>query len=258
MVTISATFKFTLKKIARQIDELKIDSVRQYCRMYNISEINKELIGWYHFISFELFIEFAVNSMYFNFYYYVFIIELSKIGAFSSFLVITVIHVGSEIYQSIIRFSKVYFDLTKESNSKLDEMRVNWRDGFAGFMIGALSNSFSDNCTFIEWQTRHSIDMSMRFFAMISMFTMFLSQIFVIGRKGFYIETKNEYYTALLYLCSSFVIDTIYFWSIFWYNCKYKQFNIWKPFLFVYLSDYRVVLTIFIFGYFIFCFETSN
>ena len=102
--------------------------------------------------------EFMFNQTYFLLYYSLFIVELWNISNIQ-FIQIIIGHLFSEIIQSTIRFSKYYFNKTQEYYNKLLKYNESKNMSILNFIL----NIIEDDCTFMEWKIRHSIDIAIRY-----------------------------------------------------------------------------------------------
>ena len=108
----TSCFKRLLKYFARKIDIV---------RMNTIDNSNSKLC----LISLEITSEFAVNITYYATYYFYFMFDLlnDKINhSILLFIQIAAIHILSEICQSIIRFSQLYFQVTSKWTDRFTTM----------------------------------------------------------------------------------------------------------------------------------------
>ena len=226
----TSLFKFLTKIIARRIDVLSIT----YCgHIYSNYTAGAHHIA--SFVSVEMVMEVIFSVLYYTYYYCYFVIELSSINKFDTFIVITIYHVLSEVCQSILRFSSYYFDKTAQIYKICDKFL---NDHKMNKTRRIYLKMFRDDSTFIEWQTRHSIDMSLRMVALVSSFVFTLIYLTVIGKKTLGINSYNSFYYALFYFSASFIVDMIYFLCVFLIN----NFNVWRPFLTMFSAkDHKVV-----------------
>ena len=245
LLALTAIFKIILKALSKQIDVITM----QKNTIVNFGNFKNRM-------SLELLMEFVVNLMYFHFYYYGFIVKLSLVDNIWMFIFITGLHVLSEVCQSVVRFSKQYFDLTTKLFAKLintctdgccncnadccvkSKCNQNCNSGFEKYL--------RDDSTFDEWRTRHSIDMSLRVISLIISFVNVTITLFAVGYKNFEIQTKNEFYRALLYFIVSFSVDMIYFGLVFSINLYKLQFNVWKPLLTMFSGEKKIITCFFI------------
>lgn len=252
LLSITSTFKIILKLIGIQIDIIRIKTINIEDRLtitvdYNASYEYRDPINkkYYNYISFDLLMELVINIIYFNSYYIVFISQLYDLATDAKlFLQVTILHVLSELCQSIIRFSKFYFDISTNIFQFFSNLlgKKHWIIYYS-----------TDESTFEEWRTRHSIDMTIRIFAMIISYSSVMLEICSLSKSSFpqaFGATTNERKEILLYLNISFIIDVVYFTLVFIFNnyCqpKHLRYNVWKPFLLFFGRSYKVVLTLFI------------
>ena len=161
-------FKQIFKFIARKID---IINVIIYSK-HNNSPTEPSI---FNFISFEICIEFIMSLIYFVNYYYVFVMELSRINENRIYIQIITIHVCSEIIQSIIRFSRLYYQWTSRfyvkciqfvNTHKTNDNENKCSNCIAKLLHIILVKLFQDDSTLDEWRIRHSIDMSIRVYSL--------------------------------------------------------------------------------------------
>ena len=254
LLSMTAIFKLILKKLARFIDIIRKNN-------YHLHLSNNKY-AFVYFISFEILVEIVISILYFNVFYYFFIFELSIVKEYTQFVNITVLHVCSEIIQSLIRFSRSYFDVT----SKLLNLMIGCNDNLK--MLNIIIALFKDDSSFFEWQTRHSIDMSMRVISTMIGFTNVLLYVFAIGYKIYGFKDKAQFHRGIIYFFISFTIDMVYFLLLFlfnYYNCKNytccnfsgcnckengtkktQGFNVWKPFLNLFELNYKIMFVTFL------------
>ena len=229
-------FKCILKFIARRIDVLNVNCLykNDYDYTYN------QNIEWYKYISFEMTVEWMVNLLYFELYYCLFIVELTNMDM-KSYMWIVPIHVLSEIYHSIIRFSQIYFYLSGkiincvESNQLLSQ----------NIFISNILNAFRDDSSIDEWRIRHGIDMTVRVLSFLTTCIAIILELSLCGYSYYLIPNASHFKTALLYLVSSILLDVAYFLVVFLINYYRLDFNFLEPFLRIYKSNYKVVLVLF-------------
>ena len=265
LLSVTSIFKLILKYIARHID-----IVRQVCFKHEkISKSDESYQSQYwaiksnndkysnvnvssdrefiHFVSLEIIMEFVVNLFYYYNYYYYFILELSLIDETHSFVEITIMHVFTEVCQSTVRFSKYYFYCSKRIIQQMKHCsKCNWR-----LWCCCFRSSMDDDSSFDEWRTRHSIDMSMRVISMISSFVNVITIIIAVGYKNYGMSNVHQYYRGLRFYAISFSVDIGYYLVLFLVH-KYlinPSFNIWKPFLRICASDFRIIVVMFVIGF---------
>ena len=192
----------------------------------------------------------------------------------SRFVTILICHVISEAFQSILRFSRHYFALTvkfikyiiwKNEQFIDDATSINYINStsqnysefereFERDTIGKTGNAYGnkkpnfvlrwiywvydhhlkDDSSFKEWQTRHSIDMSIRVFSIVLV----------------------NCYLVLYHLASddinSFLKNMGYYWILFGTDMMYflllfliKKFNVWEPFLLMFAANYKIMTCLF-------------
>ena len=243
----TATFKQMLKYVARKIDVLTVHYKRNEMDNNNDNNNNcndTSIVKWYDFVSFEILMECYIDMMYFYLYYYLFIKELSEIDFdnISLFVKIETLHILSEIWQSIIRFSSIYFDFSDKIYLKFVDYTQSKQYHFINNMLIKL---FKDESNLIEWQTRHSIDMSIKVLSLINSFLIITIDVFVQGKSTFGISNEEDFYQAIFYFSLSFSIDIMYFALIFGINYYKSRQNVWKPFLLMYQSNSKTILYLF-------------
>ena len=258
----SSLSKILLKLVARNIDVINMN-----CE-YNLY-ISKK---WYHYVCMELLIELSINLVYFTNYYLLFLYELSSINTYHVFLIIFY-HLLSESCQSIIRFSSLYFHITKKIYSKIEYYYYNYNDindhedddddqddtidtnnkykhkhSYMYKLLSLILYIFEDNSNVDEWRIRHSIDASIRFISLICAFVAFVIEIIISPRKYFDAQNvnKSDYFNGILYCCLSFFCDLIYFAFLFLYNyCCNDYFIICKPLIFMYRANTKMWICLF-------------
>ena len=234
--------KYLLKRIARQIDICTIKFYHwmkamfnndhgysysySYKCNYNSQNYNTTVDEHPHLMSFEIFCEIFVSYFYWGQYrfYVAFFLPSWKI-----FIRTMIVHLISEIGQSGIRSSKVYFNY-----SMLFE---NWIKQRQSRIIKFVANKIvnDDDCTFNQWKIRCSIDVMIRI--IISAFTAIpqLALILCFYHNFYNYNDTQTYFKAISYNLISLSTEIIYFGVIIIVNLKYNQFNIIKPL--IYLSQ---------------------
>ena len=245
LVVFCTVFKLVLKQIARKIDMVSVHVAEKVNTNYDYNFGQGSKLNTYD-VSFEIFIEFTVNLIYYNFYFDKFTLELSDISdkgnANELFIEITAFHLLTEMIQSVIRLSKMYFHLTARIISSLQD--CNWF-GCLNFVF----NIIKDDSTFDQWKTRHAIDLSLRILSLWVSFAIIVTMLFV--DKVTY--DSNILGSVYAYFIVSFCIDCLYFLSLFllYYYCD--EFNIWKPILIIFTSNWKVFFCIFVLGSLVLC-----
>ena len=253
LLFMTSIVRIILKQIARQIDCLRMnlynyyqyDHDANYNYNYNYQKQNIQLIKnnkyytFAQFISFEIVTEMTMNLLYYVYYYVNFIVELSNIDNNSYiFLKITMIHIVSEICHSVIRHSKIYFEQTSQLYQKLIATLTNCN--ICSCCKNCVEFMWKDDSNFEEWRTRHCIDMAARVCSFLMAFIVVFIFILVIGYKVF--DLNNS---AILYLMVSFGFDSVYFTMVFLINYCCFNFNVWRPFLLIYLSNPKIIICLF-------------
>ena len=235
------------------------------------------------FVSFEMFVEVFVSYVYYFLYYYALVLELCLINHVKSFILITILHLSSEMCQSTIRLSKSYFDLTNYLIEGIvtlcDQYRVK-HTILIGFVDKVVDICWKDDSTFEEWRVRQCIDKSLRFFCLVTAFISIVLYVLEIGYQNYGIETDEEFYRAVYYFMSSFSVDMLYYLIVFVINyfdlchccgwcacCTYKarktssllnrsevddnveSFNVWQPFLMMFHASWKSIGWLFLLGF---------
>ena len=263
LLVLLTIFKLIFKSICRKIDLISVKisnmnmnrktnySKRKYKyknnNYNNINNINitsnsnsNSNINVISFVSFEMLTEFEFTLFYYLFYYNYFVTELGSINHFSVFIFVSIFHIFSEICQSIMRFSKLYFHLsTKYYDNCLNFCQNHHLSKLEKMIVKIIG----DDSTFDEWQTRHSIDVCLRILSLIVAFPVVLTNLLIAGSKTFRIQ-GNGFKYAILYYFLSFGMDMTYFMCLYLYN----NFNIFEPFLKLYDKNNKIVVTIILVG----------
>ena len=236
LLLVTSSFKIIIKFIARRID---------ICNM-NASKQTNNGKKWYNFVSMEILTEFIVNMNYFIIYYGLFIIELWNTNV-SKFIQIIILHILSELFQSTIRLSKIYFDTTIKICNKLSNYNCNCglicneKSWFFTFLL----NRFDSDSTFNEWRIRHSIDMAVRFITLLIVMTYNAIIVWIKGYNSFDTITKSEFESKLdnfiIYMLIVFGCDLFYFLFVFLFHFYLSSFNIFQPFLLMNESNWKVI-----------------
>lgn len=248
LLILTTFFKITLKRIARQID------ISAVTRLHLNGSNMTTATGIDSRVSFELVCELIVSFNYYVLFYILFIFELSLIDDVSLFLEITTLHVLSEIFQSLIRLSKIYFQFANivynqvngvylSANERLlvSESNLAKCQRFLCDMIigGIILKYFKDDSTFDEWRVRHSLDLTLRIIALITCVVCVLGYLIIDGYAIDGIESKFEYNRSLLYLAISLGVDVLYFILLWIYQYFRYDFNFCKPILILFVVNTR-------------------
>ena len=242
LLIFTSFFKFVFKYIAKN--------------KHDIVTASLDKNNWYEFVSFEITIEFSLTAIYYWTYYNSFILELSQTNDVNKYISVVCIHMFSEIFQSTTRFSKLYFDSTNKFYLQLHEYNISYNSRILNMFL----NFIQDESTFMEWKIRHSIDMSIRFLAFVCTTSTFLVEYCILDYEYFGIPNRSASYRALLYFFVTVSMDIVYFLLLFVIHLYFFNYNVWKPFLLMYSSDYRVfAIVVFVCAcFFVVLFEVLN
>ena len=236
LLIITCFFKKTLKYFARKVDVL-----------------NKLNPGNHH-TSLEIVTELMINSIYFGYYYYYLLVELSSMDkrGMLTFAKITSLHVSSEMLQSFIRFSHLYFKysqcfidcITNNNNA------VTCRCQCVVRVQRIVERFLVDDSSFTQWRIRHCIDMSTRVMAMICQIVIVITYAAAVGANWFDLSV-SQFYNGLWYCLISFLIDMVYFisvWAVHRYSPRLAKcnkaeekstFNVFGPIINMYWHNFK-------------------
>eukprot|EP01084_Bolivina_argentea_P253821 426519_1 len=198
-------FKFIMKRIGRKVDRIKSirDDYNHYVSIEYLMEWFFSCIYWHWMRTFCVF-----NDL--NIYHFIQIIGL---------------HFLLEIIETNIKFTKFYFDITKQ-------WTLSWQDE------DGLKRKLYDDCIIKEWRIRLSMDIMARFYCGFIVGILELIHAAFIGRKGIetyydsrYGNTKQQYKNTLIYLCIASVLEIIHYLFTFIIVNKIYRFNILTTFL---------------------------
>ena len=277
LLIVTSCFKLNLKHIARQID---ISTINNCYGMYNdnIHYNNKfmsEIEKLSKCISFELLMEIIVTMLYYYNYYQIFIYDLSNENLTDGmfFIKIIVLHLLTEMFQTVFCFSKLYFNLKSTFYQRLTYDKYdhdNCDNQKTGKEVGTRSrfslNWFTtlcvewlrDDSTFYEWKTRYSIDMTLRILSMMISFIVIHICLFTIGYKKLGIQNKNNYNRGILLSLIAFTVDTVYFIAVFVFNIYCASFNVWEPLLTLFRANPLIIGCMFFIASLLFVLATIN
>eukprot|EP01083_Nonionella_stella_P013540 38125_1 len=185
-----SVIKWINKRLAR-----KIDTIRSTQSDYNYD------------ISFELFIEFMFSCMYWTWIrgYIAFHVPL-----FGQFVFISVIHFVLEVIETNIKFSEIYFMKTEQLLSYMYGKRENK-------CARLLFRRFKDVSNRVEWRTRLSMDIAIRFYTAISV-GLFYCILCGIGGG------KDVNVSAIAYLLVLNIVEFIhYVFTFYWCYKNYEE-----------------------------------
>ena len=106
-------------------------------------------------------------------------------------------------------------------------------------------NIFQDESNFDEWRVRQSIDMTLRVIASIMGQIRSLSTLITQTKKHSSFS-ESKYNQILYYSLIIALIDLFYFGIVFLINYRYFQFNVWKPILIMFRSEYKIFVVLFV------------
>lgn len=255
-LTINIVFKSIFKHIGKNVDIITINFVQSDVykrRMYHISRLrNKSNLThatldlmnnkFFYQTSMEFFVEFLITLMYYVNYFWFYFLEISAIdnsNAYASFIQMLTIHLCSEMCQSVVNMSKFYFTMMNKFSKYLDDC-VNdsddkkWKIRICQW-FGKL---IRDDSTFEEYQTRHAIDATLRFLAMI---ISFLVQFAIILVSKYGIEKLTQ--TSMYFFITAVLADVLYFIVLFtvYSNC-FCKLNIWEPFVIIFDANWKSMI----------------
>lgn len=218
LILSTSSLKILLKYIGRKIDIYNVTVMISRCADIQTVCCNYDY-KWYHFLSMEMFVEFGMSLTYFYYYYQLFALELWSLSNELQFFKIILIHIFSEICQSIIRFSKVYFDATKQWINWVEN--YNFQSNIVMKIVSFLLNIFEDESTLNEWRIRHSLDFLIRFISFVSIFIIVV--IFYTAAEGYQsvgatnaseFQSKIEqyiYHMSIVFGCDMFYFSFVFF-----------------------------------------------
>eukprot|EP01084_Bolivina_argentea_P005484 10333_1 len=223
ILLISTTFlKYILKKIARKID---------FYRTLDEYENNNTFE-----ISLELFTEYLISTIYWLNYRGLLIYHQSAIS-FSMFLYTKSSHILSESWETIVRPSQFYYNVSG--------FMQNWLISKAGNKL----NNIYDDSTDSQWRYRLSVDITIHFLVSILSGLFLLITLLIWKYFGIHLDFKGQNedldlsnstidntteYQFLYYLTITISVDLVYFiiiW-IFWH--LYWNINLFQIFVVVY------------------------
>lgn len=202
----TSSMKYIMKKIARKIDQKRV-----MLDLLNININYNNDLDQFHddllIFSFEWFVELLVSVIYW-FIYYFWIYgsastqDLNNLNHFFRFLVFTVmLHLFSEIFQTTLKISKLYFNLTNtfiQSAKNIPLVNLFVR------------NSNNISCNYLQWTVRNSIDIMIRFLASLVSGVFMLIYVATRGKHITY-ALEDTYEEYMLRLCIAFAADVLYF-----------------------------------------------
>ena len=189
-------------------------------------------------VSFELLIEIIVTMLYYYNYYQILIYDLSNENSTDGmfFIKIMVLHLLTEMCQTVFCFSQLYFNLKSTFYQRLTydkydhDNHDNCDNQKTRKHVPVGLNCFATLCvewlkddgSFYEWKTLTILSI------MIS-FIVIRICLFTIGYKQSGIPNKNDYNGGILLSLIAFTVDTVYFIAVFVFNIYCASFNVWEP-----------------------------
>ena len=190
-----------------------------------------------------IFVEILFSMFYFVLFRFLLIERLSFVNELSLFIEITLMHLVSEIFQSILQFSTFYF---LNIRGKIKNMLKNRN-------IIVTHSLIKDESNIQEWKTRHCIDIGIRIIILFVTNCITMFHIFSFGYK-YYGLSQNQFLNGLWYNFVSLLIDIIYFATVgcinyYCYcdcntNDQFKP-NVLTPILTLYQSDKKLFINVF-------------
>eukprot|EP01084_Bolivina_argentea_P029332 54431_1 len=196
--------KFVCKRICRVIDNIR-------CLQYDVSA--------------EIITEFYISSLYWIIFRYYTV--LYENVTWKSFWFAKLLHIGTEVYQSNVRMSKIYFNIRSKILNCLPDIEIN----------GLISDK---QCGYNKNMIRMSIDIIIRsmicvvinIYIGLNIFTQYITGILnkIYGKQ----YTSTYMSSAMERLCYSIIIEMILYVATYFYFKYHYNFNIYGPFINMY------------------------
>lgn len=199
-----------------------------------------------YFLSIEYLFEWIISTFYFTEVRFLFIFNTPQT---ITFIRTMSIHLISEVFQSRIRFTTVYYYGTK----KLIEIIIN--------KYPSMKDSFHDDSSLKEWFNRMSMDFAARYYTSIVTGCSMLLFLWLIGEKNL----KQYYYVSsyqrvMIYIFISIIIDFLYHWIVFTINVFWNDYNSlsqWNMYfeslnktqIFIFFSGWICIFLVFYFNF---------
>ena len=259
LLGVTFCFKIILKSIAKQLDSLKMrlfdecnhddgeEEKRLQAHLLQFGDGQRSRTCGFgfnydvlYFVSAEILTELIISTVYYYQYIYYVMIELAYIDDIKYSARVIVYHLVSEMLQSMLRLSHFYH--SKANNIANNIAQSVGQDDSTNSIINKIKNFFvlmlNDDCSFIEWKIRQSIDLSLRCVAMIISQIMRVLFFLCLGRRYFDM-TQKQYYRSMYYFGILSIVDYLYFLVLFlihyYYGCNNNNntssFNVFQPFL---------------------------
>ena len=209
LLGVTFCIKIILKSIAKQLDSLKMRLFDECNHDDGEEEKQAHLLQFgagrrsrtcrccfnyrvLYFVSAEILTELIISTVYYYQYTYYVMIELAYIDNIKYSARVIVCHVVSEMLQSTLRLSHFYHSKANNIANNIDQSVH--QDDNTNSIINKIKHFvvliLNDDCSFIEWKMRQSIDLSLRCMAMIISQIIRILFFLCFGRKYFDMTQK--------------------------------------------------------------------
>ncbi len=190
----SCSIKKILKKIANKCDEIRM--------VHNTQN---------SYLSLQYFIEFYVSLIYY--YWLRQFVAYHTFEDWSTFAVLIIFHILSEICESCIRFSTVYHKLIYRNENII-------------FFFLKTNDALS------TWHDRMSMDFVIRYFAALLTGVLWIITFLSNGKRVWvtYWNSLEKYENGIMFLLLNIAVDILYFFIVYTYNYSVNKYNIFNCF----------------------------
>ena len=198
--------KFVLKYIGHQFDETRININPNLEDIDNNNNDNCD-------VSLEVILEIWLSLSYWIIFRYYLVVFPNP--DLSAYFLAKITHILSELF-TCLRMSKFYYDYSLNFIFWLKQK--SWYHYIPIFYIG------DDECKYIEWLNRCSMDIGIRFIiAITTSLYMFEGLTILFWFHETFGYSKNQYIHATYYSLISTLIEFIFYFLLFiWYKCRYN------------------------------------
>lgn len=188
-------YKSLMKRLGQIVDQMRIyrDPNHAYC------------------ISIEYMFEWIISVFYFTEVRFLFIFNTPTTPTFCRTISI---HLVSEVFQSRIRFTTIYYYGTKKLIDKIIDK------------YPSLEETFVDDSSLKEWFNRMSMDFVARYYTSVVTGVSMLVYLWLIGEhnveKHYYV---SSYGRVMVYTFISVIVDVLYHWIVFTINVYWNDYN---------------------------------
>ena len=199
-------WKWVLKKVAKRMDAERIRN----------SALN-------HILSLEYLMEWYLSVVYVSWFR---INIVYNVPPLELFVVLFLVHIGSEVAVSCTRFSRWYFELTTRIMACLSAKA---KRGHSFYKY--LSRILEDDSDLNEWRNRNALDMTLRLYSSLLVGIIQLYLLLVISSTGFSEAYQLDTYGRGIRYGSFLTAAELLYFAVLWaHQWRTKQYDIFSPF----------------------------